>query len=191
MSKDDYEKDKEDEPALSALDITKDFFDNTTAHGFNRIFAAERWYARLFWILAITVLSGYFVYAALNLLFGTFAGEGYFQYPVVTKIKIVKQQNQQFPSITVCNQNRIQKSKLAGTRFEQLPAIDNNFCACKFSLTGSNSTAAGRKKRSVNDPMDLVSMKECSHAKVDFASVDDGVRNSYKNRFRYWVGNCV
>ena len=37
-----------------------------------------------------------------------------------------------FPAITVCNQNRIMKSLLPGTRFESLPAIDKNFCACRF-----------------------------------------------------------
>ena len=93
MAKDDYENIKDEEPVLSALDITQGFFNNTTAHGFNRIFAAEKWYARLFWILSITILSLYFIYASLNLLFGTFDGEGYFEYPVVMKIKVIKQLN--------------------------------------------------------------------------------------------------
>ncbi|CAG5082054.1 Oidioi.mRNA.OKI2018_I69.PAR.g10024.t1.cds [Oikopleura dioica] len=48
----------------------------------------------------------------------------YLEYPVNLTMKVVNHRNSTFPAITICNQNRFQKSKLQGTPFEPLVRID-------------------------------------------------------------------
>ena len=116
----------------------------------------------------------------------------YFSYPIVTKIKVINQQNQLFPAITICNQNRIMKSLLPGTRFESLPAIDKNFCACRFvgGLSGQQ-LGADRKRRSIDDlefgyrnKMTFEELQDCSEKRLDFREVDSFVKARHSARLR-------
>ena len=173
---------EDEEPEfVSANDLTSDFCDNTTAHGLNRVNGAKNWWGKLTWGLLFSVFTMTFIYQAGTLLIE------YHQWPVTMKIRVVNQQNQLFPAITICNQNRIMKSKLEGTRFEQLPAIDKNFCACRFvgGIGGEQLGAESRRKRSTHSPLvPLDELTECSHANFDFAHTDTDFQKRYRKRFR-------
>ena len=164
--------------------VSRDFGLLTTAHGLGRIAAAERSVPRAVWTLLFLVCFGYFIYSATVLL------QDYFEYPVIMSIRVINQKNQMFPAITVCNQNRIMKSKVNGTRFEDLPNIDNLFCACR--LFGQVSQHLGRrKKRDLPWWFDFDSgalseeqILKCSHTRLDFNELPMDVIYKYKNRFR-------
>ena len=176
-----------DDSDMSFKERCSEFALSTTSHGLNRIATSESWSGKILWTFLFLLLTIVFLYQSILLIVD------YFQYPIVTKIKVINQQNQMFPAITVCNQNRIMKSLLPGTRFESLPAIDKNFCACRFvgGLNGDQLGAEKRKRRNVEDSefgyenrMGFDDLQSCSERKVDFQDVDEFVKARYRKRFR-------
>ncbi|XP_035673647.1 uncharacterized protein LOC118414024 [Branchiostoma floridae] len=109
--------DKKGKQTVSQL--SKQFCDATTCHGLNRIGSAQSTAARLMW-LALVLTA-----AALTMWQGSRLLTKYMLYPVQVKVNIVVNNRLVFPSVTVCNQNRLRKSKLNGSRFEPLIEIDD------------------------------------------------------------------
>ena len=58
----------------------------------------------------------------------------YFQFPITTSINIKYNKEMRFPSVTLCNQNRIKESLILdnnATRFKDLADIGRLFEGCK------------------------------------------------------------
>ena len=92
---------EDDEPEfVSANDLTREFCDNTTAHGLNRIVGAENWWGKLTWSILFSVFTLTFLYQAGTLLIE------YYQWPVVIiyfPMTCHYPQLTSFPIIPPCN----------------------------------------------------------------------------------------
>ncbi|XP_066280218.1 uncharacterized protein [Branchiostoma lanceolatum] len=98
----------------------------------------------------------------------------YMSYPVQVKVNIVVNNKLFFPSVTVCNQNRLRKSKLNGSRFEPLIEIDDetigsvDFLELQDEpLDGKDDgelEMANRSRRSA-DSLELESMKRLQESR--------------------------
>ena len=73
----------------------------------------------IFWILAYLALSAVFAFQMYTLT------SQYLSYKVDTSIKIVRKNEAQFPSVTVCNTNPVRKSIISKVaRYEDLGSLD-------------------------------------------------------------------
>ncbi|XP_035696828.1 uncharacterized protein LOC118430223 [Branchiostoma floridae] len=112
------EKEEERPRNMTIPQLSKKFCSATTCHGLNRIAQAQSPVARFIWLsLVLTSLTLFLLQA--NLLITK-----YMDYPVQINVNIVVNHRLPFPSVTICNQNRMKKSELNGTRFAPLVDID-------------------------------------------------------------------
>ncbi|XP_072167173.1 epithelial sodium channel subunit gamma-2-like [Diadema setosum] len=118
---------------MSTADAIKDFVDNTTTHGVPQILRSDQ--SRLFrltWaVITATALS-------LLLFQGSNTIIDFFHRQTTSKISIITRKELFFPSVTICNLNMMRRSKLNGTRFEGLVALDE-----QHAHLHDNSTAQG------------------------------------------------
>ncbi|XP_078661850.1 uncharacterized protein LOC144905918 [Branchiostoma floridae x Branchiostoma belcheri] len=98
--------------------MTKDFCATTTAHGVSRVAEADTTRSRIIWTVILITCITLFVYQSAILI------KSYFEYPVNVDIKVVDNKKLTFPSVTVCNNNRLRKSKLSGSRHGSLLELD-------------------------------------------------------------------
>ncbi|XP_078661500.1 uncharacterized protein LOC144905634 [Branchiostoma floridae x Branchiostoma belcheri] len=98
--------------------MTKQFCSTTTAHGVSKIVDADSKTARVLWVTILLACLGVFLYQAGILI------KTYFDYPVVVEIKVVENSKLTFPSVTVCNNNRLRRSKVPGTRHGALLSLN-------------------------------------------------------------------
>ncbi|XP_041464805.1 amiloride-sensitive sodium channel subunit alpha-like isoform X1 [Lytechinus variegatus] len=118
-----------------------DFGKDTTVHGVRYMIARGHFLFRLCW-LAIVIFA--FV------LFGIQAANVYSDYsasPYSTKIDIIQTTFKAFPAVTVCNVNRIRRSRLYDTNYEGLIEVDDIFIS--EYLEDEESV---NKTESVNEP---------------------------------------
>ncbi|XP_019629867.1 PREDICTED: uncharacterized protein LOC109474096 [Branchiostoma belcheri] len=98
--------------------MTKEFCASTTAHGVNRVAEADTTRSRIIWTVILITCVALFVYQSAILI------KSYFEYPVNVDIKVVDNKKLTFPSVTVCNNNRILLK-----RIEDIPyKINATFC---------------------------------------------------------------
>ncbi|XP_035679934.1 uncharacterized protein LOC118418202 [Branchiostoma floridae] len=98
--------------------MTKEFCTTTTAHGVSRVAEANTTRSRVIWTIILVTCTALFVYQSAILI------KSYFEYPVNVDIKVVDSKKLTFPSVTVCNNNRLRKSMLQGSRHESLLELD-------------------------------------------------------------------
>ncbi|XP_035700288.1 uncharacterized protein LOC118432775 [Branchiostoma floridae] len=98
--------------------MTKEFCTTTTAHGISRVADADTVRSRMIWTAILITCITLFVYQAAILI------KAYFEYPVNVDIKVVDNNKLTFPSVTVCNNNRLRRSMLRGTRHGALLELD-------------------------------------------------------------------
>ncbi|CAH1241300.1 ASIC2 [Branchiostoma lanceolatum] len=98
--------------------MTKEFCSTTTAHGVSRVVEADTTRSRIIWTAILVTCITLFVYQAAILI------KAYFEYPVNVDIKVVDNKRLTFPSVTVCNNNRLRKSMLRGSRHDSLLELD-------------------------------------------------------------------
>ncbi|XP_019631135.1 PREDICTED: uncharacterized protein LOC109475034 [Branchiostoma belcheri] len=146
---------------LTIPQLSKKFCSATTCHGLNRIAQAQSPVARFIWLSLVLTSLTLFVLQA-NLLITK-----YLAYPVQINVNIVVNHKLPFPSVTICNQNRMKKSTLNGTRFAPLADIDEETVGTVAYLgkdastvsrqRGGSSEYTGRKKREIpaEDPHSL------------------------------------
>ncbi|XP_067016052.1 acid-sensing ion channel 3-like [Acropora muricata] len=94
-------------------------FGYTTAHGYGRVADAPAgsWPRRCFWLLACAAAFAIFVYQ-LHVL-----TQQYLSKPLKTRTRIIHEQNIQFPQVTVCNLNKVRRSKMPDDILRTYPQI--------------------------------------------------------------------
>ena len=118
----------EEKPKKSELDISEIPKEGSTSGGFrqNLWVSANKFKGsafpkiehpdrllKIFWILIYLVFTGILVLQISILL------AQYFDYPVEISVKVVSQESQEFPAVTVCNNNPVKKSLTARVRAYQ------------------------------------------------------------------------
>ena len=109
---------EQEEESLSKLLF--DFGLGTTSHGIPRIFGAKSPIARLIWLMLVLGAFTAFCWQA------TLFFLQYLQYNVVVTVTVdnVNGLAQDFPAVTICNTNRVMKSKVAKSNQFKLAEID-------------------------------------------------------------------
>nr|XP_058963582.1 amiloride-sensitive sodium channel subunit beta-like [Pocillopora verrucosa] len=96
-------------------------FSYTTAHGYGRFATAigESRLRKWFWLLACAAAYGVFTYQLMDL------ASQYLSKPLKTRASIAHEQKLEFPQVTICNLNKIRKSKLPQQIIDEFPEILN------------------------------------------------------------------
>ena len=184
-----YDEEDEVERYENGKALAVEFCENTTAHGLNRIVGAERWWGKLFWSVLFVGLFSYMLVQEIEIV------TDFLGWPVSTTIFVETAQNQQFPAVTICNQNRIKASLAAqSVKYSTLPAIDKSMCACRYVGGVSGGASAGRKRRKkrslipeiITNSIVLKDVHECAQTadEIDFAELPKYRVNAYKKRFK-------
>ncbi|XP_072167596.1 epithelial sodium channel subunit beta-2-like [Diadema setosum] len=131
----DEEKMNDSSSPMSTADAIKDFADNTTTHGVPQILRSDR--SRLFrltWaVITATALSALLFQGSNTII-------DFFHRPTTSKISLITRKELYFPSITICNLNMMRRSKLNGTRFEGLVALDEQHAHLQGESTAQGSS---------------------------------------------------
>ncbi|XP_066300720.1 uncharacterized protein [Branchiostoma lanceolatum] len=101
-------------------EMTKQFCSTTTAHGVSRVVDADSKTGKFLWVMILLMCLTVFLYQATVMI------KTYFDYPVVVEIKVVENSKLTFPSVTVCNNNRLRASKVLGTRHQALVMLSRD-----------------------------------------------------------------
>ena len=109
--------DSEDETISKLL---FDFGVGTTSHGIPRIFSSKSLIGRAVWLTLVTGALVVLSYQATLLI------RQYLQYGVVVAISVenINGMAQDFPAVTICNSNRVKKSRVKSTHQFKLAEID-------------------------------------------------------------------
>ena len=94
------------------------FSEQATVHGVSYLADSKTKIIRFFWliiILAALCSTGYFGYKVIK---------EFMSRPYTTKVDLITRTSVDFPAVTICNMNRLRRSKLPNTRFESLIDID-------------------------------------------------------------------
>nr|XP_002730426.1 PREDICTED: uncharacterized protein LOC100377451 [Saccoglossus kowalevskii] len=102
-------------------DITKDYGKHTTAHGVSHIFSATHPCTRFTWI-AIVLLALVILVVQVGLLISQFL-----EYNVNVQIAVVSPNQLLFPSVTICNTNKLRRSSVRNSIYSDLLVVDTDF----------------------------------------------------------------
>ncbi|CAH1241742.1 ASIC5 [Branchiostoma lanceolatum] len=94
----------------------REFIDNTSLHGFNRIHHPNR-AIRAVWIVAMLGAYAGFIYMAVEM------ARTYFSYDTVCDVKLSFENKMTFPAVTICNYNRIDSHKLTWAEWSILSTL--------------------------------------------------------------------
>ncbi|XP_059153891.1 acid-sensing ion channel 1C-like isoform X2 [Physella acuta] len=130
----------------SALDIVRQFADQTTAHGAKYTVTSENgrvW--QTVWLATILTTCGYMSYQLVCLSFN------YFQYPFQTVNRMTPMASLKFPAITICDLNHIDSTKIREYSAEVTeilsfislidegsPSIEDSFVYCSWQGEGED-----------------------------------------------------
>ena len=136
--------------------LFKSFSETTTIHGVSRLSNSNSKLTSVYWLIIILTATGVSTFFAAKVVLHYLHG------PYTNRIDIVTSYDIAFPAVTVCNMNRLRRSKLAGTRFQELVTIDGDLELKEYEwffynseLGGSSESNPGspptRRKRDVDD----------------------------------------
>ncbi|XP_077869752.1 uncharacterized protein LOC144361814, partial [Saccoglossus kowalevskii] len=104
----------------SVKDVVEEFGLNTTAHGVSHIVSADNGYVRLAWIsIVLTATASLLIQVALLV-------HQYFEYNVNVQVTVVSSNELMFPSVTVCNTNKLRRSAVRDTNYSDLLVVDTS-----------------------------------------------------------------
>ncbi|XP_077865309.1 uncharacterized protein LOC144351913 [Saccoglossus kowalevskii] len=101
--------------------VTEDYGKNTTAHGVSHIFSATHPCTRFTW-MAIVLLALVILVVQVGLLISQFL-----EYNVNVEMAVVSPNQLMFPSVTVCNTNKLRRSAIRDSIYSDLLVVDTNF----------------------------------------------------------------
>ncbi|XP_038045203.1 uncharacterized protein LOC119719784 isoform X2 [Patiria miniata] len=106
---------------VSPCQTVSDFALNvSSAHGLPNIFRAKTKLGRLTWSLI------FFVGIVVSIWQGTLIVVNYLNFQVTTEVKIVTHSSLEFPSVTVCNTNKLRLSAISRSRHRQMLVVDHD-----------------------------------------------------------------
>lgn len=114
------------EPA-TVLSILNDFAGKTSAHAIPEVVLNPRIVAKLFWSLLLTVAFVIFCIQTSTLLSD--------YYTFRTNLDLVNSEEVEFPAVTICNFNRMKRSKLVSGKWYYvcpIPKVSSTFLCIKL-----------------------------------------------------------
>jgi hypothetical protein len=105
------------------------FAETTTFGGTIHAWISPRWPWRLSWVVVVMILIGATIWNTREVVID------YLKWPVVTTVQVADQQGIPFPSVTVCNRNPIDCSKLAYAYVKRQDDLNNLMYLSQCHLT--------------------------------------------------------
>ncbi|XP_070576211.1 uncharacterized protein [Ptychodera flava] len=99
--------------------VGKNFLLNTTAHGVPRLAASNNFHKRLLWFIIICGSMTAFIVQTCFLV------DTFLKYRVTNKITIVTKTSMTFPTVTICNTNKVRRSAIADSPHRDVLVIDD------------------------------------------------------------------
>ncbi|XP_072175728.1 epithelial sodium channel subunit beta-like [Diadema setosum] len=124
--------------------VVQRFCQSTTMHGVSRLVDSTRITFKLLWFVTVLGFLCILLWQAVLLV------DEYTNHPSTTHIQLVTKTKLQFPAVTVCNMNRLRRSKLPGTRFQELLDLDRQVSLYNLGLEDEipeETGSGGRTKR--------------------------------------------
>ncbi|XP_070537630.1 uncharacterized protein [Ptychodera flava] len=115
----DGEKDGEKDDSIK--DMLVDFSKETTAHGLVHITSAKSSLTRSTWLAIVLGASSFMLLQMTLLLFQ------YFEYNVSVTVALVSEKALEFPSVTVCNTNKLRRSAVRDSNYSEMLMLESNF----------------------------------------------------------------
>ncbi|XP_070576037.1 uncharacterized protein [Ptychodera flava] len=100
--------------------VGKNFMLNTTAHGVPRLAASKNFHKRLLWFIIICGSMTAFIVQTYFLV------DTFLKYRVTNKITLVTKTSLTFPTVTVCNTNKLRRSAIADSPYKDVLLIDDS-----------------------------------------------------------------
>ena len=91
-----------------------EFCSNTSAHGLGGVANSSSRKGRLLWLCIVLVAFGVCFQGSFKLI------ERFLKFDVSVDVITVREQSLRFPAITICNMNRFKKSKILGTKLDNI-----------------------------------------------------------------------
>ena len=137
--KDQCDFQKEDKQKRSVRKILLHFADNTTAHGFGQVIAAEHFLLKIFWILSILTCH-ILIFVHVKPLVTRYISK-----PVSTTESVVYEHAPKYPVAVVCNENMIKRDKVPLLLQEINNIAANNIQSVDYTLIAELEGKIGRK----------------------------------------------
>ncbi|PIK40684.1 putative acid-sensing ion channel 1-like [Apostichopus japonicus] len=116
----------------SVKEIIERFAGETTAHGIPHIIERPKLISKIFWFTLVAAAFAVFCWQTRKLLQNVYTSN--------TKIELINSQSVAFPAVTVCNLNKLKRSKLGNsTRWKEIVTIENRL---DILQEGQNITAS-------------------------------------------------
>ena len=98
--------DEDSREMLSFLWILRSWLLQCSAHGVPKVISYTNFHRKIFWLSAVVLSALAFLYQITSMLIDVY------QYPVTVNLQIVHQDKLDFPTVTLCNSNKIKESLL-------------------------------------------------------------------------------
>ncbi|XP_070566951.1 degenerin mec-10-like [Ptychodera flava] len=166
--------------SMGFSNLMKEFMLGTTAHGLSRVAKATSLTGRLVWSLIFCgAMIAFIVQSSLLV-------AHYRQYEVTNKLKDVTESSPEFPSVTVCNTNKLRRSAIAESPHRDMLVVDDSITLPYYSECGddqfrcSNGSLDGvcipitSKCNRIADCYDSEDENECVCKSSEFKCADNG-----------------
>ncbi|XP_070565679.1 low-density lipoprotein receptor-related protein 1B-like [Ptychodera flava] len=107
--------------------LGKKFMTDTTAHGLPRVVKARSLCGRLIWSLIFCSAMVAFIVQS------SFLVKNYLRYGVTIKLKEITESSPEFPSVTVCNTNKLRRSAIAESPHRDMLVVDDSITLPYYS----------------------------------------------------------
>ena len=119
----------------------KSFVEVSSLHGLQYIFSSRTLVRRSIWTVFLLTGIGWFTFQSSRLL------TKYLEHPVTTKITVEYEDVSEFPSVSICNFNRVRKSVVTSSGFGE---VLMHMLAPFLSTSSANQTIDWRKYEGLN-----------------------------------------
>lgn len=107
--------------------VIESFGNTTSAHGVPKIIGATSAISAFLWTVVTLVALGMFCYQGGTLVVS------FFHWPFTTQVDVVTLPTLRYPSISICNMNKLRRSELVGTRYAGLIELDGGIRDSSYS----------------------------------------------------------
>ena len=120
-------------------DLKSDFIENTTLHGLRHAFKGNTpYWLRLMWLVLLLTSASYYLSSVFDGI------EKYFNYPISTVITTKFPGSMDFPAVTICPLNLLQKSKIMMSEDDpEFKKLSLNLSACEVTSAVRNGRPCG------------------------------------------------
>ena len=96
--------DQDSQEMLTFLWIVRSWLLDCTAHGIPKVIISTNFHRKIFWLVSVLFCAFCFVYQIVNMTIDIYT------YPLTVNLQIEHRNQLQFPTVTICNSNKLKES---------------------------------------------------------------------------------